>query len=329
MKFVRKHINEGFFKSAEQIKQERSKKNKFSAEDVSKLAIKTLISSKKSVIDDLLCYFIIDGAPWYNSNSNLAKTCNLRPGDTEIKDFLYFDSIENKSKDEKENYIYNIANIKVYPEGSYLIIELPLQCSSFPVNEIEFKGNTLFTYIDNIEKMFEKYLNIPVKVKVILQSSRHAAGILRGTDKEHYITSIFINHQVDIKKFIKFLQRTNVSESSSPFIKNRFALVLSNFFTDKTFDKISEIGNYIKFDVVTLGVTSNMLSKIENGSKEFKLKDISGVKNLLKDSDSKVYLSKIYWSNPDIAASTGQEDISDPGMFITFEPKETDVFLQR
>lgn len=311
MKFIRKKytLNENVFKSVDDIKADRANRQALTANDVSNLAKKNFIDSKKTLIEKLMLYWFVDSIWWVNSA--LSKECNLRPGTTAVKHFnMYLDNITEKSEQEQLKYLHSNIDYSVYFDADKFTIEVPFEPSDNPINSIVFMGNSFFNYLDKIEKSFEEYLKIPVNLKIRLKDA-HSPWL--SVNKIHYIE---FNHSVAVDKLINFFSNrvVNLQDLNYEYLELR----ILNRIDDTSFDELFKLGNYIKFRSVVFRITSSFATRrfksntppevIPREDEEpmpvLPIDNIDGVENLLRDTqDCYVTVSKIYKNNPDFMES--------------------------
>ena len=192
-------ISEGFIKTVDKMKDSLDKK--YTADDIRKDAKNIIINSNRALIDKLMLHWFVS-ADWWANNSVLSTTCNLRPGTQDAVDYNVFaGNILGKTEDEQMEYLHKAVDFSIYfDESNTLTIEVPLTSTSFPTNTIQFSGNSIFIYLNKVEKSFNEHLKYPVKIKVRLETcdTWYAYNNKR-------ITYISFNQNVSIKNFVNSL----------------------------------------------------------------------------------------------------------------------------
>ena len=300
MKFIRKrHINEGYFKSVDDIKTDKENRKPYDANVLANDVTKILLKVRKGEIDKCMHLWFVSPDWW--ANSPVVSTCNLRPGTETMDDFLISSTnIYEQSDEEKIKYLYDKVNFSTRIENGKIIIEVPLRASDYPVNIICFHGNGLFTYLDNADKWMSRALKYPVKIKVRLEDA-----IVKASRRDR-IEGMTITQRVNIQKLVKFFKErvVNFQDLNHP----DFHLTIQNRIDDETLAPLFELGNYIKFNTIQFSITSTFISRryhMPIFSLRFpedampKLNDLDGIENLLKNpSTNKIRISSFYKRNP-------------------------------
>ena len=304
-------ISEGFIKTVDKMKDSLDKK--LTADDIRKDAKNIIINSNRALIDKLMLRWFVC-ADWWASNSALSTTCNLRPGKQDILDYNIFSgNILRKSEAEQMEYLHKTVNFSIYfDESNTLIIEVPLAVSTFiafPANTIVFTGNSIFIYLNKVEKSFNNYLKCPVKIKVRLDYSNNW--------KKSVVTDITFNQNVSIKNFVNFFTERVVNpEILQEYPKLELEII--NRVNDTDFSELYKLGDKVKFDHIKITVTERFSLKrfgVTAGSTYppevmAKLETLDGIENLLHDNSCIITISRLFKNNPKLAKNIeGKENI--------------------
>ena len=304
-------ISEGFIKTIDKMKDSLDKK--YTADDIRKDAKNIIINSNRTLIDKLMLHWFVR-ADWWANNSVLSTTCNLRPGTQDAVDYNVFaGNILGKTEDEQMEYLHKTVDFSIYfDESNTLTIEVPLTSTSFPTNTIQFSGNSIFIYLNKVEKSFNEYLKYPVKIKVRLETcdSWYAYNNKR-------ITYISFNQNVSIKNFVNFFTERVVNPEilqAYPKIK----LEIINRVDDSNFSELYKLGDKVKFGHIEINVTERFSLKrfgVTAGSTYppgvmAKLETLDGIENLLHDNSCTITISRLFKNNPKLAKNIeGKENI--------------------
>ena len=304
-------ISEGFIKTVDKMKDSLGKK--YTADDIRKDAKNIIINSNRALIDKLMLHWFVC-VDWWASNYTLSTACNLRPGIQEPVDYnLFAGNILGKTEDEQMEYLHKTVDFSIYfDESNTLTIEVPLTSTSFPTNTIQFSGNSIFIYLNKVEKSFNEHLKYPVKIKVRLETcdSWYAYDNKR-------ITCISFNKNVSIKNFVNFFTERVVNpEILQAYPK--IELVISNRVDDSNFSELYKLGDKVKFGHIEINVTERFSLKrfgVTAGSTYppgvmAKLETLDGIENLLHDNSCTITISRLFKNNPKLAKNIeGKENI--------------------
>lgn len=311
MKIVYKDsIAEGFIKTVDKMKNSLDKK--YDADEIRKDTKNIIIDSNRKLIDKLMIYWFVCSDWW--ANGNLSGTCNLRPGTEKIDDFnTFLGDILRKSEAEQIEYLHKNIDFSVYfDSNNTIIIEVPLTPSAFPINTIEFSGNTIFSYLNKAEKSFNEYLKYPVKLKVKLMHCQTQFAF-----RNKCITYIKFNQSVLIKNIVNFFTE-RVSNPETLELYPYLELRVMNRVEDSDLSELFKLGDKVKFHSVLLKTTETFLNRrfgISTGSicppgVMAKLETLDGIENLLHDNTCIITLSRVFKNNPKLAENIeGKENI--------------------
>ena len=304
-------ISEGFIKTVDKMKDSLDKK--YTADDIRKDAKNIIIESNRTLIDKLMLHWFVR-ADWWANNSALSTTCNLRPGTQDAVDYNVFaGNILGKTEDEQMEYLHKAVDFSIYfDESNTLIIEVPLTSTSFPTNTIQFSGNSIFIYLNKIEKSFNEHLKYPVKIKVRLETcdTWYAYNNKR-------ITYISFNQNVSIKNFVNFFTERVVNPEILQ-VHPKLELEIINRVNDTDFSELYKLGDKVKFDHIKITVTERFSLKrfgVTAGSTYHpevmaKLETLDGIENLLHDNSCTITISRLFKNNPKLAKNIeGKENI--------------------
>ena len=307
-------ISEGFIKTVDKMKDSLDKK--LTADDIRKDAKNIIINSNRTLIDKLMLHWFVC-ADWWANNSALSTTCNLRPGTQDAVDYnIFAGNILGKTEDEQMEYLHKTVDFSIYfDESNTLTIEVPLTSTSFPTNTIQFSGNTIFMYLNKVEKSFNEYLKFPVKIKVRLETCDRWYAY-----NNKRITCISFNKNVSIKNFVNFFTERVVNpEILQAYPK--IELVISNRVDDSNFSELYKLGDKVKFGHIEINVTERFSLKrfgVTAGSTYppgvmAKLETLDGIENLLHDNSCTITISRLFKNNPKLAKNIkGKENIIEP-----------------
>ena len=304
-------ISEGFIKTVDKMKDSLGKR--YSADDIRKDAKNIIIESNRALIDKLMLHWFVR-ADWWANNSVLSTTCNLRPGTQDAVDYNVFaGNILGKTEDEQMEYLHKTVDFSIYfDESNTLTIEVPLTSTSFPTNTIQFSGNSIFIYLNKVEKSFNEHLKYPVKIKVRLESCDRLYAY-----RNKRITYISFNQNVSIKNFVNFFTERVVNpEILQAYPK--IELIISNRVDDSNFSELYKLGDKVKFGHIEINVTERFSLKrfgVTAGSTYppgvmAKLETLDGIENLLHDNSCTITISRLFKNNPKLAKNIeGKENI--------------------
>ena len=304
-------ISEGFIKTVDKMKDSLGKR--YSADDIRKDAKNIIIESNRALIDKLMLHWFVR-ADWWANNSVLSTTCNLRPGTQDAVDYNVFaGNILGKTEDEQMEYLHKTVDFSIYfDESNTLTIEVPLTSTSFPTNTIQFSGNSIFIYLNKVEKSFNEHLKYPVKIKVRLESCDRLYAY-----RNKRITYISFNQNVSIKNFVNFFTERVVNpEILQAYPK--IELIISNRVDDSNFSELYKLGDKVKFGHIEIHVTERFSLKrfgVTAGSTYppgvmAKLETLDGIENLLHDNSCTITISRLFKNNPKLAKNIeGKENI--------------------
>lgn len=307
-------ISEGFIKTVDKMKDSLGKK--YSADDIRKDAKNIIIESNRTLIDRLMLRWFVS-ADWWANNSVLSTTCNLRPGTQDAVDYNVFaGNILGKTEDEQMEYLHKAVDFSIYfDESNTLTIEVPLTSTSFPTNTIQFSGNSIFIYLNKVEKSFNEHLKYPVKIKVRLETCDRWYAY----DNKR-ITYISFNQNVSIKNFVNFFTERVVNPEilqAYPKIK----LEIINRVDDSNFTELYKLGDKVKFGHIEIKASERFSLKrfgVTAGSTYppgvmAKLETLDGIENLLHDNSCTITISRLFKNNPKLAKNIeGKENIIEP-----------------
>ena len=307
-------ISEGYIKTVDKMKDSLGKK--YTADDIRKDAKNIIINSNRALIDKLMLHWFVS-ADWWANNSALATTCNLRPGTQDAVDYNVFaGNILGKTEDEQMEYLHKAVDFSIYfDESNTLIIEVPLSPTSFPTNTIQFSGNSIFIYLNKVEKSFNEHLKYPVKIKVRLET---CDSWYAYNNKK--ITYISFNQNVSIKNFVNFFTERVVNPEILQ-VHPKLELEIINRVNDTDFSELYKLGDKVKFDHIKITVTERFSLKrfgVTAGSTYppevmAKLETLDGIENLLHDNSCIITISRLFKNNPKLAKNIeGKENIIEP-----------------
>lgn len=248
--------------------------------------MKNNLDAVRNMAEHILFKYLIS-PEWFFGK--ISEETNLRPGKSKSIDYVNWNSIADKSAEDKHDYLQYVIKYDFFIENNKYIVGIPMTTEHI----IVFKGNAIFDYIDALEAELRNITSQDIEVRLEFDKGQFALTTRKN------IECIDIKQNVNIGKLCKFLSRFIRLEKY--YGNLRLRVWNRTKYPDMT--ELKPISDLIKFKDVCVIVTKLYARKLLNSPIESRFFDefsLNGIQDILinhQSNDICAYISDLFTEN--------------------------------